>query len=109
MKLFLIGWGNLRPEIASVIEDLQKDHEILYWVRMDRVFKIEQSLFPKTIFHEYTDAIKGCPAEKLQDLRLEPLSREFIHTFSQTEAEILTMTEKWYESWSINKRKYLYY
>lgn len=108
-KLFLIGWGHLRPEMVDVAVGLQEHHDILYWVRMNRVFSMDQTKFPRTIFHEYGDALDGIGAPEVDITMFYPPSKEMILSLSSCEAEVLTMLEKWHETWSVNQKKDFYY
>lgn len=109
MKLFLIGWAHMRPEMVDVAAELQKEHDILYWVRMEKVFTMDKSRFPRTIFHDYDAALDGKAAPGVDATAFEPLSKELILAFSRYEAEILTMMEKRYELWAVPQRKDFYY
>lgn len=109
MKLFLIGWGHMRPEMIDIAAELQKEHDILYWVRMEKVFAMDKARFPNTIFHDYDDALDGKSAPGVQGNTFPPLSKELILAFSRYEAEILTMMEKRYELWGVPQRKDFYY
>src|SRR3989344_73125 len=109
MKLFLIGIGSSIPEYVRVAEELQKEHEILYWVRMSDVVPLDESRFPDTIFHEYRDALKGIAPKGIDASAFEPWGAREIGDFYGTESELLSMMDKWYPDWPINKRKDFYY
>ena len=61
MKIILIGIGSLFTEHIRAAEKLGKDHQILYWVRLEDFVPIDTSKFPDTIFHDYRDALKNIP------------------------------------------------
>ncbi len=109
MKLFLIGIGSSMVEHARVIEELRKDHEILYWVRSPEGVPFERSHFPGTIFHEYRDALKGIAPKEVDASRFEPWGAREIAGFYETESELLSMMDKWYPNWPVNQRKDFYY
>jgi hypothetical protein len=109
MNLFIVGLGHIRPEQIDTVRGLAKNHKISYWVRMEHVFKIDKSEFPNTTFHDYRSALDGKPAFGLDDSNFEPLDQELLIKFSETEAEILTMMEKKFESWGVNQRRDFYF
>ncbi len=109
MNLFIIGLAHIRPEQVDVVRGLSKKHQISYWVRMEHLFEIDKSEFPNTIFHDYRSALDGKSANGVDDSSFEPLSEELLIKFSETEAEILTMMEKKFESWGVNQRRDFYF
>lgn len=109
MNIFIIGLAHIRPEQVDVVRGLSKKHNISYWVRMEHVFSIDKTEFPKTIFHNYRDALDGKPAHGVGDSIFEPLSEELLIKFAETEAEILTMMEKKFELWGVNQRRDFYF
>src|SRR3989344_6687341 len=109
MKLFLIGLGHMRREQIEVARSLQKDHTILYWVRMRGHFQIDESEFRGAIFQEYKDALKGVPADGIDASSFEPWSSADIAAYAETESEFMSMVDKWYPDWSVNQRKDFYY
>ncbi len=109
MKLFQIGLASALPEDISVALELQKHHEIAYWVRLEDAVPLDESAFPKTIFHNYRDALKNIPPKAVEVSAFEPWSRDAIVGFSTWEAEIMSMMDKWYPDWPVNKRKDFYY
>jgi len=109
MKLFLIGFGHMRRDQIEVARMLQKNHTIQYWVRMNSHFTIDETEFPKTVFHEYTDAIRGISPRGIDAFAFEPWSSKDIAEYAETESECMTMADKLYPDWSVNRRKDMYY
>lgn len=109
MKLFLIGLGSQRRKQVDAALELKKKHTIQYWTRQHNHFSIDENEFPGTVFHVYVDALKGIPAKGIDVADFEPWSREDIASYSETECEFMTMADKWYPDWSVNRRKELYY
>ena len=110
MKLFIIGLGSVIPEHVHVVEELAKQHEILYWLYIYDVAKsVDKARFPGTVFHDYRAALKGIHSENIDASRFEPWSKDDIVLFSAIESEIMSMIDKWYPDWPILKRKDFYY
>jgi len=109
MKLFLFGIGHLRPEQIDVARQLKKHHDIAYWVRMHDVFPIDEKEFSDTIFHPYRDAIAGNPAAGVDVSGFDPPSLELLKALAPYESEYMTMVNKWYPAWNVDKRKDFYY
>lgn len=109
MKLFLIGWGSTFAEHVRVAEALHKRHDILYWTRLDEVVPLDTTKFPKTVFHNYRDALKGIAPAEVDTSGFEPLSAEEIFAFAETESELMTMMDKWYPHWPSLQRKDFFY
>ncbi len=108
-KLFLVGWASLLSEQIYSVHKLAKEHDILYWVRIKDVVPFEEKDFPNTLFHDYRDALAARPAPGIDASGFGiPSAKEF-GALADVEAEFMVMTEKWYESWSINRRKELFY
>lgn len=99
----------MRRNQIDVARALKKRHKIQYWVRMNRYFPIDETEFPGTVFHEYLDALKGVPAHGIDAYKYEPWSSKDIAEYAETESEFMTMADKLYPDWSINRRKELYY
>ena len=109
MRLFLIGIVDMRPLQLEAVRKLAREHEVQYWLRSHDYVDVDEAEFPNTIFHNYFDALKALPAPGIDASRFEPWSREEIESFSDVESEYLTMADKWYPDWSVNKRKDLFY
>jgi len=109
MKLFLIGVGDKRRRQVDAARELKKKHTIQYWTRQDDHFAMDESEFLGTVFHVYSDALKGIPPKNIEISSFEPLSRDEIAAYAETECEFMSMADKWYPDWPINKRKDLYY
>ncbi|MDO8552934.1 MAG: hypothetical protein Q7S01_05460 [bacterium] len=109
MRLFLINLGGKRRRQIDAARELQKKHTIQYWTRNDTHFLMDESEFPGTVFHVYRDALQGIPAKNIDAASFEPWSAEDIAEYAETECEFITMADKWYPDWSVNRRKDLYY
>ena len=109
MKLFLIGLANMVKSQVHVAYSLKKNHDIQYWVRMNRYFAVDEREFTGTVFHEYLDALKGFPAHGIDANTYEPWSAADITEYAETESEFMTMADKLYPDWPVNRRKDLYY
>ncbi|MEK7106904.1 MAG: hypothetical protein AAB899_01835 [Patescibacteria group bacterium] len=109
MKLFLIGLAHMVQEQVDVARALKKNHQIQYWVRMTNHFAIDEKKFPGTVFHEYLDALKGVPAHGIDANKYEPWSRKDILAYADIESEFMSMADKLYPDWPVNRRKELYY
>lgn len=108
MKLFLDQLATENAEHIHVAQELQKRHEIVYWIRMEHIALLDKSKFPGTIFHNYQDAVNGIPPKEIDASAFAPWSRNDIIAFSEWETEILSMMDKWYPEWPVNQRKDFY-
>lgn len=109
MKLFLIGLGSKFVEHLRIAEELQRRHEISYWVRRADVVAMDTALFPHTIFHEYRDALKNISPKEVATRDFVPWGAEDIVAYAEVEAEVMSMMDKWYPDWPVLKRKDFYY
>jgi hypothetical protein len=109
MKLLIDQLATLVPEHIQVVEELQKKHDILYWIRMEDVAPMDKSRFPKTVFHNYQDALKGIPPKGIGISAFRNLTAEEITTLSPWESEFMTMADKWCPEWPVSRRKDFYY
>lgn len=109
MRVILVGIGSLFAEHSRAAQELSKKHEILYWVRLEDFVELDQAKFPGTIFHDYRDALKNIPPRELSDLWSKPWSAKRIAGHFETESELMSMMDKWYPDWPVNKRKDFYY
>lgn len=110
MRLFLIGWGDDQPELVEVAADLQaRGHEIAYWTRSSLRLAVDQTRFPRTIFHDYAEVVVGKPASGVVTDDFPRLSENFIKQFLRYESEVITMMNKKYEWMTTSERKHLYY
>ncbi len=110
MKLFVIGLGSSFDEHTRVVKELSRTHDIQYWIWLTGGgSQVDKSQFPKTVFHDYHDALKGVPADAIDTSGFLPWSAERIRAFSSVETELMSMMDKWYPNWPVNQRKELYY
>lgn len=109
MRLFLIQFGDMVPAQIDVARALKKNHTIQYWVRITSHFTVDGAEFPGTVFHEYLDAVKGAPARGVDPYKYEPWSARDIAEYADVESEFMSMADKLYPDWPVNKRKDLYY
>lgn len=109
MKLIIVGLGGLFEEHRLIVEKLQERHEIAYWIYSVDVIPVHKERFPNTIFHEYHAALAGLPAEGLDIKNFAPWGREEIAKFQDCELVLMSMMDKWYPHWPVNRRKDFYY
>lgn len=108
MKLFLIGWGDDRPELIDLVVDLKKNHEIAYWTG-DSLTPDVRAKFSGTIFHEYYKAYDGIPAENIDMNAFDPPGDEFLRQVSDVEAIVLPMMDKRFDWMPTSQRKHFFY
>lgn len=106
MRLFLI-WPDKDQEVVNLIEELQKcSHEVLYWVG----YVGRDAEAPSgTIFHSYQDAAKALPAKGVKLSEFPPADEELISKLYHAESLALTIMNRLYDNWPVDKRKKLYY
>src|SRR3989338_6330402 len=109
MKLFITNLGGMRRHQIDVARNLKKIHDIQYWVRMTSYFPVNKKEFPETVFHEYLDALKGIPPHGIDASKYEPWSALDIAAYADIESEFMSMADKLYPDWPVNRRKDLYY
>ncbi len=109
MKLFIVNLGGMRRHQIDVARALKQHHEIQYWVRMNHYFTVDETEFPGTVFHEYLDALKGVPPRSVDAGKYKPWSARDIAEYADVESEFMTMADKLYLDWPVNRRKDLYY
>ena len=109
MRLLIDQLADLNEEHIRSALELQKEHEIVYWIRIESVVPLDKSLFPKTVFHEYLDAVNNIPAPGVDVSTFEPWSSEDIQSFATWESEIMSMMDKGQSTWPVDKRKDFYY
>ena len=105
MRIMLI-WPDGRPEVKIVIDALQKEHEILYWVGEQPVSHLTPT---GAIFHDHYDAWEGRPAEAYAGVVIDPPSAKTIASMHDTESMILTMMDKHFGALHVDERKHIYY
>lgn len=108
MKLFITNLGGMRRHQIDVARNLKKIHDIQYWVRMTSYFPVNKKEFPETVFHEYLDALKGIPPHGIDASKYEPWSAQDIAAYADIESEFMSMADKLYPDWPVNRRKDLY-
>lgn len=110
MRLMLVEWANALPELTQVVSKLREDgHQILYWVRNSFYFKVNESDFSGTIFHEHIHAREGKPAERLKIADFEPIGSDVVAHFFETESVFMFMTERYYPEKTVQEKKQLFY
>lgn len=109
MKIFVIGFGSRFPEHVRLVDELRGRHKLLYWVRMTNLLPLDEAAYPGTVIHDYYDALKGIPPKAFSSAQFDPWSPEEIVEYSDIEAELMVMMDKWYPRWPITKRKDFYY
>lgn len=110
MRVFLINWGSKEQELSGVAKDLEKNsHEVVYWVRSNRHFKVDKSEFPNTIFHDYHDALNGLPAEDKNLSDFPPIGEELLKKLSNLESLTMDMMERDFFDKTLQEKKYLYF
>ena len=109
MKVFLIGIGSLFTEHIRAAERLAKDHQVLYWVRLEDVVPMDTAKFPGTVFHDYRNALKNIPPKEMRASDFAPWGAKEIAQYFETESELMSMMDKWYPDWPVLKRKDFFY
>lgn len=110
MRLFLIGWQCVRPELNNelAIELKRKGHDILYWV-IDNANQELKSKFANTVFQGHFEAYDGIPAEDVDCSQFDPVGEVMLSQFSAVENIILPMMNKRFDWMSVSERKHRYY
>ncbi len=109
MRILVDQLADINATHVRVAEELAREHEIVYWIRIEEVVQIEKTKFPGTIFHDYQDAIHGRPATGFDTSIFEPWGSEDILKYARWESETLSMMDKAHANWPINRRKDFYY
>ncbi|MBU1895912.1 capsular biosynthesis protein [Patescibacteria group bacterium] len=110
MRIMLMEWANSLPELTEVASRLKKNnHQILYWVRDNSYFKVDEAEFPNTIFHEHVSAREGKSAEGLNLSDFEPLGSDVVSNFFDAESVVLSMMERYYGEKTLQEKKQLFY
>lgn len=106
MRVFLI-WADNGPEINNLISKLKKQgHEIVYWVGL---VGGEKNAPPETIFHDHFAAWDSLPAEGIEINDFPPPGKDLIEKLYKTESLVLTMMNKRFDTYCVDKRRHLYY
>lgn len=110
MRLILLEWAGEKFGLIDVILELQKKgHEIIYWTSHYFDAEVDRSKFPRTIFHNHPDALRGIPPKNVNDADFSPPTPELLALLSGAESTVLTMMSKLFEKTSVNERKHIYY
>lgn len=109
MKILIDQIADLNVEHIRSMQELRKEHEIAYWIRIEDVVPLDKSAFPGTIFHNYMDAAQNIPPKEIDTSGFEPWGRDEIVALSAWESELMTMMDKGYSQWPTDKRKEFYY
>jgi len=109
-NIFLIGWGAVDlPDQIEVAKELDKKHNISYWVTNIKGIGVEESDFPNTIFHDLFDALNLLPAQSIDSTKFTPPSEKFIKEMVETESILISMMNKKFEWMGTEQRKNYYY
>lgn len=112
-KLFLIDFSS--AILIEVAKKLKKEGaEILYWTGRKRNFEEiakDKEYFSKTIFHNNLDAVRGIPAQNLQNEKFNPPGNDLINEMLECESLVLTMMTRLDFRGQVPflKKKHLYY
>jgi len=109
MKLLLDQLAVKNAEHIRTAQELRKEHEIVYWIRIDEAIPFDKTAFPGTIFHNYHDAMQGIAPREVDTSAFKPWSRDEIVSLSQWETELMTMMDKGFSTWPVDRRKDFYY
>ncbi|MFA5175245.1 MAG: hypothetical protein WC430_02355 [Patescibacteria group bacterium] len=110
MRVMLMEWANSLPELVDVASKLKENgHQILYWVRNDSHFKVDESAFFGTIFHSHIEAREGKPAIGLKLTDFEPLGSDIIFNFFNAESVFMYNVERYYPKKKAQEKKQLFY
>lgn len=110
MRIFLIQWGGGYQELFDVAKELeQKSHEVIYWMSDKKFFSELARAFPKTIFHDWRDAVNGVPAESVDNVDFQPPSAELIGKLYSEEPFIMNMITKHHIDLTMSERRHFYY
>ena len=110
MRLFLLAWP-VELGLSKVVKELERHgHDIVYWTvsNMDELLGLEAE-FPRTIFHDHSEAIAGKPAKILEHIIFPPVGRKRLQELREVESVVLSMMSKRYEEMGVEERKHLYY
>lgn len=111
MRILLSQWGDLEHQsLIDVIKRIEeRGHKIVYWVSTCEEIPRLKSQFPKTIFHDYRDAMMGVNPKEVDASSFEPPGKELIEKLYKTESLVLTMMNKHHGNFHVSERKHLYY
>lgn len=109
MKILIDQLAVTNSEHIRTVEELAKEHEIVYWIRLEETVPLDKSRFPGTIFHNYHDARRGIAAPGIDTAAFEPWGRDAIASLASWETELMTMMDKGHSMWPVDQRKNFYY
>ncbi len=102
-------WTGKDVGLHDVAFELQKRHEIVYWCGISLDTEVDSTQFPRTVFHDFFDALAGKPATGVDISNFQPPGEDLIKEFQETELTVLTMMNKKYQKVLLEERKHLYY
>ncbi len=103
-------WADSLPELVEVAGKLKKDgHQVLYWVRNSFHFKVDETLFPDTTFHEHVCAREGKPPKGINLTDFEFLGPDIVSNFFEAESVLMFMMERYCPGKTIQEKKQLFY
>jgi hypothetical protein len=108
MKILIDQLADMNAEHVRSALELAKEHEIVYWIRIENTVPLDKSLFPGTIFHDYLDAAKNIPPNGIDTSSFEPWGKDEIKKYAAWESELLSMMDKGHSEWPVDKRKDFY-
>ena len=113
MKVFIFRFNTeFLVEVARRL--MERNVDILYWGGSKRFFEEaarNKALFPNTIFHDTLDAIRGLPADALDEKQFPPIGNSLVAQMLRCESETLTMMASvdLEGTISLSQKKHLYY
>ncbi|MDO8626790.1 MAG: hypothetical protein Q7K39_05085 [Candidatus Magasanikbacteria bacterium] len=110
MKLFLINWGHREPLTADIAHDLEtQGHQVLYWVRSNKNFRVDASKYPHTIIQDWNDAM-ACRAPQGIDKEAFPVpSKNLLAQFAAEELLAVCLLDRDYPEYSATQKSEIYH
>lgn len=102
----LVVWPEKNIETVKMLQTLQKQHEVLYWIGYEGS---DLDAPPGCIFHSYRDAILAKPPNGIDDSQFAPPDTDILSQLLDTESVILTMMNSFALYKNADERKHLYY
>ncbi len=110
MRVFVFRFHS--PMLINVVRRFRDEGtEVLYWEGSKHYFDAlrKSGEFPKTMFHNTIDAVRGIPALGLDVSSFEPAGKNLLETMSPHEAQIIRMMDAVdIDGASYAKKKHLY-
>ncbi|OHA20394.1 MAG: hypothetical protein A2849_01290 [Candidatus Taylorbacteria bacterium RIFCSPHIGHO2_01_FULL_51_15] len=94
MRLFLVQWGGEEKELFDVAKELQKSHEIVYWMQSREHFSLLRKDFPNAVFHDVRDALNGIPASGVDTSNFVKVDSNLLKRLLWAESFIMGMITK---------------